>query len=136
MIGTNEGQRDAVVMVNFSANFVAAPQEADVEAVADHVEHIAKVAGKKHVGLGSDFDGIEETPRGLEDVSKYPALIAELYRRGWDRYELAGLTGANLLRVLEGAEKVARDLQAEGALPAYDLYKERTDIPSTLRSEF
>jgi membrane dipeptidase len=69
-------------------------------------------------------------------LEEYLVQIAELYRRGWDRYELAGLTGANLLRVLEGAEKVARDLQAEGALPAYDLYKKRTDIPSTLRSEF
>jgi membrane dipeptidase len=68
-------------------------------------------------------------------LEKHLRQIVELYRRGWDKFELAGLTGANLLRVLEGAEKVARDLQAEGASPAYDLYKKRTDIPSTPRSE-
>ncbi|KAF8230218.1 hypothetical protein L208DRAFT_1283261 [Tricholoma matsutake] len=136
LIGTKEGQRDAVVMVNFAPDFVAAPGKADVKAVADHVEHIATISGKQHVGLGSDFDGIGETPRGLEDVSKYPALIEELYQRGWNKYELAGLTGANLLRVLQGAEKVARDLQAEGASPVYDLYEKRTDIPVTLHSEF
>jgi membrane dipeptidase len=62
--------------------------------------------------------------------------IEELYRRGWNKHELAGLTGANLLRVLEGAEKVAGDLQAEGASPAFDLYEKRTDLPVTLRSEF
>jgi len=101
------------------------------------------------VGLGSDFDGMEETPEGLEDVSKYPALvcthlplpsshtlirglchkIAELYRRGWDRDDLAGLTGGNLLRVMESAEEVARKLQLAGTLPVYDLYKKRKDIP-------
>jgi membrane dipeptidase len=61
--------------VNFSPTFVADDGEADVSAVADHIEHIARVAGKKHVGIGSDFDGIESVPKGLEDVSKYPALV-------------------------------------------------------------
>ncbi len=55
--------------------------------------------------------------------------IAELYRRGWDRDDLAGLTGGNLLRVMESAEEVARKLQLAGTLPVYDLYKERKDIP-------
>lgn len=55
--------------------------------------------------------------------------VAELYKRGWNQYELAGLTGANLLRVFEGAEQVAHDLQAAGAPVAYDLYDRRTDIP-------
>jgi len=116
-------------MVNFAPHFVADPGNATVYTVADHVEHIAKVAGKKHVGLGSDYDGIDSTPVGLEDVSKYPALIAELYSRGWTKYELAGLTGANLLRVFEGAEKVSRELKAAGTLPAFDLYDKRTDLP-------
>lgn len=129
LVGFGEGQRDAVVMVNFNGPFVAADGEADIEAVADHVEHIAKVAGVKHVGIGSDYDGIEVTPKGLEDVSKYPALIAELYQRGWSKQELAGLTGGNFLRVFEGAEKVAKELQAAGTLPKYDIYDKREDLP-------
>jgi len=131
LIGTKEGKRDAVVMVNFAPYFVAEPGNASVLTVADHVDHIANVAGKEHVGLGSDFDGIGEVPAGLEDVSKYPSLIAELYRRGWSRYELAGLTGANLLRVLRGAERVAEELQAAGTSPVFDLYKKRPDFPKT-----
>ncbi|TFK44479.1 membrane dipeptidase-domain-containing protein [Crucibulum laeve] len=129
LIGTNKSQRDAVVMVNFAPFFVASPGNATVDAVADHVEHIGKVAGKKHVGLGSDFDGIGDVPVGLEDVSKYPSLIAELYRRGWSKYDLAGLTGGNLLRILSGAEKTAKDLQAAGTQPIFDLYDKRPDLP-------
>ncbi|KAF8973191.1 membrane dipeptidase-domain-containing protein [Flammula alnicola] len=133
LIGLEEGKKDAVVMVNFAPFFVAVPGNATVEAVADHVDHIANVAGKLHVGLGSDFDGIGDVPVGLEDVSKYPALIAELYRRGWNKYELAGLTGANLLRVMAGAEQVAEELQAAGTPPKFDLYKKRKDIPRPRR---
>lgn len=129
LVGFGDGQRDAVVMVNFNGPFVAADGEADIEAVADHVEHIAKVAGVKHVGIGSDYDGIQVTPKGLEDVSKYPALIAELYQRGWSKQDLAGLTGGNFLRVFEGAEKVAKELQAAGTLPKYDIYDKREDLP-------
>ncbi|KAF8070365.1 membrane dipeptidase-domain-containing protein [Lyophyllum atratum] len=129
LVGTGEGQKDAVVMVNFAPFFVAQPGEANVQTVADHVDHIATITGKKHVGLGSDYDGIDSAPVGLEDVSKYPALIAELYKRGWNKYELAGLTGANLIRVFKGAEKVSRELQAAGQQPAYDLYEKRKDIP-------
>ncbi|KAL0579762.1 hypothetical protein V5O48_002256 [Marasmius crinis-equi] len=129
LIGTKSGKKDAVVMVNFAPAFVAPEGKATVEAVADHVDHIAKVAGKKHVGLGSDFDGIGSTPIGLEDVSKYPALIAELYKRGWNKYELAGLTGANLLRVFEGAEYVSQQLRTSGVAPVFDVYEKRTDLP-------
>ncbi|KAJ7128954.1 membrane dipeptidase-domain-containing protein [Mycena crocata] len=129
LVGTGEGQTDAVVMVNFAPFFVADPGNATVYTVADHVAHIAKIAGKKHVGIGSDFDGIDSVPVGLEDVSKYPALFAELYTRGWNKYELAGLAGANLLRVFEGAERVAQGLRAGGAQPVFDLYDKRTDIP-------
>ncbi|OAX39946.1 hypothetical protein K503DRAFT_865002 [Rhizopogon vinicolor AM-OR11-026] len=133
-VGFGEGQRDAVVMVNFNGPFIADDGEADIEAVADHIEHIGKVAGRKHVGIGSDYDGISVTPKGLEDVSKYPALIAELYQRGWSKLELAGLTGGNFLRVFEGAEKVAGDLQDAGTLPKYDIYDRREDLP--IRKEF
>ncbi|KAJ7287753.1 membrane dipeptidase-domain-containing protein [Mycena rebaudengoi] len=132
LVGMGKGQTDGVVMVNFVPQFVAAPGNATVKTVADHVEHIAAIAGKKHVGIGSDYDGIETTPTGLEDVSKYPALIAELYARGWDKYELSGLAGANLLRVFDGAERVARELRAGGAAPAFELYEKRRDIPVDL----
>jgi membrane dipeptidase len=75
--------------------------------VADHIEHIAKLAGIDHVGLGSDYDGVGETlPQGLGDVSTYPALLAELMRRGWSDADVAKLAGGNILRVMEAAEKV------------------------------
>jgi membrane dipeptidase len=79
--------------------------------VADHIEHIRRVAGIDHVGLGSDFDGIEETPVGLEGVDCYPALLAELMRRGWTDAEIAKLAGGNLLRVLTETERVAARLR-------------------------
>ncbi|KAG9310688.1 membrane dipeptidase-domain-containing protein [Chiua virens] len=86
----------------------------------------------RSVGIGSDYDGISSTPEGLEDVSMYPALISELYRQGWDKYELAGLTGGNFLRVFAEIENVARELQAEGAPAVYDIYSdEREDMPIT-----
>ncbi|KAF8170290.1 membrane dipeptidase-domain-containing protein [Mycena galopus ATCC 62051] len=129
LIGTEKGKTDAVVMVSFGPGFIGDPGNATLQGVADHVEHIAKVAGKQHVGLGSDYDGIDGTPIGLEDVSTYPALIAELYKRGWNKYELAGLAGANLLRVFEGAEKVSRELKAAGTAPAFDVYHKRKDLP-------
>ena len=81
--------------------------------VADHIEHVRKVAGADHVGLGGDFDGIEEAPVGLEDVSRYPHLFAELVRRGWSDADLEKLAGRNLLRVLRGAEATAARLQRE-----------------------
>jgi membrane dipeptidase len=76
----------------------------DVGAVADHVQHIVKVAGIDHVCLGSDYDGIPTTPRGLDDVSKLPALTAELLRRGMSEADVDKVLGANLLRVLEANE--------------------------------
>ena len=79
--------------------------------VADHIEHIRNVAGIDHVGIGSDFDGISRTPAGLEDVSKYPALLAELLRRGWSDGDLKKLAGTNILRVMRQAENVAARLQ-------------------------
>ncbi|KAK0454706.1 membrane dipeptidase-domain-containing protein [Armillaria borealis] len=129
LVGTGEGQSDAVIMVNFAPDFVADPGQATLQVVANHVEHIASITGKQHVGIGSDFDGIGSTPAGLEDVSTYPALVAELYRRGWNKYELAGFTGGNLLRIFEGAEKVSSQLKGSGMSPVYDIYDKRKDIP-------
>jgi membrane dipeptidase len=80
--------------------------------VADHIDHIRQVAGLDHVGLGSDFDGIEDAPVGLEGVDKYPALLAELMRRGWTDADIAKLAGENLLRVMAAAEKIAATLRA------------------------
>ena len=81
--------------------------------VADHIEHIRRVAGAAHVGLGGAYDGITDVVRGLEDVSRYPELFAELIARGWSDAELKQLAGENVLRVLEQAERVAARLQAE-----------------------
>lgn len=75
--------------------------------VADHVEHVAAVAGHDHVGLGGDYDGNTFWPQGMEDVSSYPALFAELLRRGWSEDHLAGLANGNIRRVLRDAEAVA-----------------------------
>jgi membrane dipeptidase len=79
--------------------------------VADHIEHVARVAGVDHVGLGSDFDGVGDTlPDGLEDVATYPALLAELMRRGWSDADIAKLAGGNVLRVMEAAARVKEEL--------------------------
>lgn len=75
--------------------------------VADHVEHVAGVAGRAHVGIGSDFDGNLFWPDGLDDVSCYPNLFAELVRRGWNDEDLAALAGGNVLRAMRQAEDVA-----------------------------
>ncbi len=79
--------------------------------VADHIEHVRDVAGIDHVGIGSDFDGTS-TPEGLEDVSKFPALFAELSRRGWSEEDLRKLAGQNVLRAWHQAERVAARLQS------------------------
>jgi membrane dipeptidase len=81
--------------------------------VADHFDHIRKIAGVDHVGIGSDFDGIPATPAGLEGVDKFPRLLEELARRGWSDDELAKVASGNILRVLREAEKVSRRLAAE-----------------------
>jgi membrane dipeptidase len=75
--------------------------------VADHIEHVRQVAGVEHVGLGGDFDGTADVTVGLEDVSTYPALFAELLARGWTEPDCAALAGRNLLRALRGAESAA-----------------------------
>jgi membrane dipeptidase len=84
--------------------------------VADHIEHVRQVAGVEHVGLGGDFDGTDEVTVGLEDVSTYPALFAELLRRGWTEPDCAALAGGNLLRALRAAEGAASAAAAAGAL--------------------
>ena len=89
-----------------------------LSAVADHVEHVARVAGVEHVGIGGDFDGSTFQTQGLRDVSGYPNLFAELIRRGWTDRDLARLAGANVLRVMGEAEAVAGSLRRAGRQPS------------------
>ncbi|MCW5554553.1 MAG: dipeptidase [Verrucomicrobiae bacterium] len=79
--------------------------------VADHIDHIRKVAGIDHIGIGADYEGFSGPPVGLEDVSKYPALLAELLRRGYTPGEIQKVAGLNVLRVMRAAERVAAELQ-------------------------
>jgi membrane dipeptidase len=81
--------------------------------VADHVDHVRKVAGVDHAGLGGDYDGNDAWPEGLSEVSGYPRLLAELARRGWSDEDLGKLASGNILRVMRQAEAVARRLQRE-----------------------
>ncbi|XP_074645416.1 dipeptidase 1-like isoform X2 [Tubulanus polymorphus] len=100
-----------VVMVNFFSNFINCPPAynstlANLTMVADHIDHIKNVAGADHVGIGADYDGVPWVPEGLDDVSKYPELFAELIMRGWSDDDLKKLAGENLLRVFKKAEEV------------------------------
>ncbi len=98
---------------------------ATLRQVADHVEHVRKVAGIDHVGIGSDFDGITSVPVGLEGVGDYPALLAELLRRGWTDEDVKKLAGLNVLRVFREAERVSQRLKKER--PASDALIEDLD---------
>jgi membrane dipeptidase len=106
---------DADTQFKAVANYRAAnpAPRAKLSDVADHLDHIKRVAGAAHVGLGGDYDGISEVVQGLEDVSRYPDLLAELIARGWTDAELRGVIGGNVLRVMQQAERVAERLQRE-----------------------
>ena len=109
---------EAAVKAGIAAWTVKHPRpKVTVARVADHVDHIRKVAGIDHVAYGSDFDGITAAPSGLEDVSKFPALTAELLRRGYTELEVKKVLGLNLLRVMRAAEAAARQLAAQPAAP-------------------
>ena len=81
-------------------------------AIADHIDHAVKVGGVDHVGLGSDFDGIDSAPTGMEDVSKLPDLVRELARRGYSEQDLKKILGGNLLRVMRQVELVSHEMRA------------------------
>jgi membrane dipeptidase len=109
---------EAAVKAGIAAWTVKHPRpKVTVGRVADHVDHIRQVAGIDHVAYGSDFDGITAAPSGLEDVSKFPALTAELLRRGYTELEVKKVLGLNLLRVMRAAEAAARQLAAQPAAP-------------------
>jgi membrane dipeptidase len=108
--------RDSVAVARTMSDWDAAnpAPRATLAHVADHIEHIRRVAGVDHVGIGSDFDGTgNNLPVGLEDVSTFPALLAELSRRGWSEADLQKLAGENILRVMAEAERIAARLQRE-----------------------
>jgi membrane dipeptidase len=104
--------------------------QATLSDVADHIEHVRKIAGIDHVGIGSDLDGITETVVGLEDVSKFPMLIAELARRGWSDADLRKLAGENVLRAFKQAEVVSARLRKER--PASIATIQQLDHPRSL----
>jgi membrane dipeptidase len=117
------GEAGGVLHINFGSAFLTAEANATAFAarangggtvalttvadVADHIDHAVALAGVEHVGLGSDFDGVDDLPVGLQDVSRYPALIEELLRRGYSDDELRALLGGNLMRVWRAAEGYA-----------------------------
>ena len=109
-----------IVMINFFSGFLVPmdQQKADkdrrgtIQLVVDHIEHVIKIAGIDHVGLGSDFDGIPRTPRQLDDVAHFPYITQELLNRGYSRQQIEKVLGTNLLRVLRQAEDVSRKLKS------------------------
>lgn len=101
--------KDFVVMVNAYPGFIGG--EADLDQYINHIDYVSDAVGRDHVGIGTDFDGIMSVPKGLEDVSKYPDLVAKLVERGWSDRELVGFVGENMLRVLEDAERVAIEMR-------------------------
>ncbi|XP_023280127.1 dipeptidase 1 [Seriola lalandi dorsalis] len=103
-------QTGGIVMVNFYNDYVTCNKLAKLSDVADHFDHIKKVAGAGIIGFGGDYDGVTRLPEGLEDVSKVPKLVAELLRRGWTDDEVKAALGNNLLRVLTAVEKVRDSL--------------------------
>ena len=84
--------------------------------VANHLDHIKRIAGAEHVGLGGDYDGIESTVQGMEDVSTYPVLFVELARRGWSQAELEGLASQNIMRVMKAAEAYAASRKGDAPI--------------------
>ncbi|EDU41830.1 dipeptidase 1 precursor [Pyrenophora tritici-repentis Pt-1C-BFP] len=125
-------QRNSIVMVNFNPEFVSCkpanttnslpdfvPETNTLAQVVRHIRHIGELIGYDHVGIGTDYDGIESTPVGLEDVSKFPDLFAELLRQGISDEDAAKIAGRNILRVWAEADKVASELQ-KTTLPLED----------------
>jgi len=112
---TREFPGDAAAVTRGVNEWTAAhlSPRATLSEAADHVDHIRKIAGIDHIGLGSDFDGITAVPQGLEDVSTYPSLVAELLRRGYKDDEIKKILGQNILRVMHDVEKVSKRLQSE-----------------------
>lgn len=111
-----------VIMITFFPEYTRCddPSAATLSDVADRIQYVGDLIGYEYVGLGSDFDGMESTIAGLEDVSKYPDLVKELLDRGVSVKNVAGVIGGNILRAMGEIERVAIDLDAEGVMPLED----------------
>ncbi|CAG5099566.1 Similar to Dpep1: Dipeptidase 1 (Rattus norvegicus), partial [Cotesia congregata] len=132
-------KNNGVVMVNFYNLFVNCNRSRDttIEDVVAHINYIRNLIGPDHVGIGSDYDGVDETPKDLEDVSKYPKLFDRLYesREGeptWTRADLEKLAGRNLIRVFEDVEKVRDSLKSE---LASDMTIDGHDLEIAMKNE-
>ncbi|XP_011139995.1 dipeptidase 1 [Harpegnathos saltator] len=110
-------QTGGIVMVSFYPHFISCGETSTLEDVAAHINHVRKIAGVDHVGIGAGYDGINLTPTGLEDVSKYPELFAELLARGWSERDIQKLAGLNLIRVFKAVEQTRDNMAAEGMEP-------------------
>lgn len=129
-------QRNSVVMVNISPGFISCaappkdspsetlptpvPENATLERVVEHIMYIGDLIGYEHVGIGTDFDGIDSTPTGMEDVSKMPDLVAELLNRGVREKDVIKVVGGNVLRVWGEAEETGKKMRAQGVDPLED----------------
>jgi len=102
---------DTVALADSAKRWDKNAPRATLQQVADHIEHVRDVAGIDHVGLGSDFDGITSVPTGLENVSKFPDLVAELLKRGWKVEDVKKIVGLNALRVLREAQRVSQQMK-------------------------
>uniref|UniRef100_A0A3Q0R3G8 Dipeptidase n=1 Tax=Amphilophus citrinellus TaxID=61819 RepID=A0A3Q0R3G8_AMPCI len=105
-------KNQGLIMVNLHSQFISCRDMASISHVADHFDHIRKVIGAESIGIGGDYEGATSFPQGLEDVSKYPALIQELMKRNWTEYELAGVLRNNFLRVFDKVERVRDQLRS------------------------
>nr|XP_053645464.1 dipeptidase 1-like [Cherax quadricarinatus] len=106
-----------VVMVSFYTHFLTCSETATIKDVVDHINHVRNIAGVEHVGIGADFDGVNKLPEGLQDVSRYPHLFAELLADPtWSLEDLKMLAGHNLLRVLRDVEKVRLTMNQQGVV--------------------
>ncbi|XP_034076722.1 dipeptidase 2 [Gymnodraco acuticeps] len=107
-------KKQGLIMVNLHSKFISCRDEANISHVADHFDHIKEVIGAASIGVGGDYEGAVSFPQGLEDVSKYPALILELLQRNWTESELADVLRRNFLRVFEEVERVRDQLKSTG----------------------
>jgi membrane dipeptidase len=108
----NDRKRLAEESRNIWARYASQFPAPSYTTIADHIDHAVQVAGIDHVGLGSDFDGIDSAPKGMEDVSKLPDLVRELARRGYSEQDLKKILGGNLLRVMRQVEGVSREMRS------------------------
>ena len=108
----NDRKRLAEESRNIWARYASQFPAPSYTTIADHIDHAVQVAGIDHVGLGSDFDGIDSAPKGMEDVSKLPDLVRELARRGYSEQDLKKILGGNLLRVMRQVERVGREMRS------------------------